>query len=86
MPIGCDLNSGNQKEHCLERSTNDIIAPNEYILDLLPLPLFYVDIMGSQISARWHENSHMIQIMSLEKNPFDEERSGRRYFENKYFF
>ena len=63
---------GNKKSNRLVKPANDIITPNEYTLDMLPLTLFSVDILYSQISANnvfagWcqHENFHMIQITSL---------------------
>ena len=40
---------GNNK--CLGKPEDDLITPNEYKLDLLPSPLFLVDILDSQISA-----------------------------------
>ena len=49
--------------------------PNEYTLDMLPLPLLSVDIFYSQISANnvsvgrcQHEKSHMIQITPLDNS------------------
>ena len=54
----------NKKSNFSEKHADNIITPNEYILDILPLPLFYVDILDSQISANnvsagrcQHENS-----------------------------
>ena len=72
LPIGHDLNTGIQKINHLGKPAGDIITPNEYTLDMIPSPLFYVDILDSQISDNnvsavrsWHENSHIIQITSL---------------------
>ena len=63
---------GNKKSNCLGKPENYIINPNEYTLYLIPLPLFSVDILESQISANnlpigryRHEKYHMIQITSL---------------------
>ena len=56
-------------------STQGNKKSNEYKLDLLPSPLFSVDFLDSQISAnnvsagrRRRENSHMIQITSLDNS------------------
>ena len=69
-----DLNAGNQQNLFLGKPADDLITRNEYTLDLLPLPIFYVAILDSQISANnvstgWcqYENFHMTQIMSLGK-------------------
>ena len=55
-----------------EKLEDDIITPNEYTLDLITSPLFYVDILYLQISSNnvsagrcQHKNYHMIQITSL---------------------
>ena len=65
---------GNKKSNVLRKPADYIIMRNEYTLDLLPSPLFSVDILDSQISANgislvqcWHGNSHMIHITSLDK-------------------
>ena len=53
----------------------DLITPNEYTFDLLPLTLFSVNILDSQISANnvsaglhQHEKSHIIQNTYLGKS------------------
>ena len=73
--IGHDLNSGKQKYNFKGKPANDLIIPNEYTFDLIPLPLFYVDILDSQISAHifyvgqhWHEKYHIIQIIYLDNS------------------
>ena len=40
-----------KKINNLGKPENNLIIPNKYTLDLLPLSLFYVDILDSQTSA-----------------------------------
>ena len=76
-----------KKDNRLGKPKNDLITSNEYIFDLLPLPLFSVDILDSQISVTnfyagryCHENSHIIHIASLDNSIW-----GGEVWSNKYF-
>ena len=80
----------NKKRNHLGKPEYYIITLNEYILDLLHSPLFYVDILDSKIpdknvSSGWHrnENSHMIHITSIEKSIWQGEVWSKIYFKIK---
>ena len=38
----------NKKSHGLVKTADDLITPNEYTLDIIPLPIFSVDIYDSE--------------------------------------
>ena len=66
---------GNKNSSDIGKPTDDLNTPNEYTLDLLPSPLFSVDILDPQILANnvsagryRHESPHMIQIMYLDNS------------------
>ena len=66
---------GKKKIAILGKPANDLITPNNYILDLIPSPLFYINILDSKISVNifsagqhLHEKFHMIHIKSLNKS------------------
>ena len=89
-PIRYDLNKGKVYTNRMSKPADDIIMPNEYTLDLLPSPLFSGDFLDSQISANnisagrpWRENSHMIQITSLDNSIWKGEFWSKMYFKKK---
>ena len=81
---------GIEKRNSLGKPKNYPITSNEYILDLLPVPLFSVDILDSQALANIvsvgnnrHENSHMIHIMSIDNSIWRREVYLKMYFKTK---
>ena len=81
---------GNKNRNRLGKLADYLITPYYYTLDLLPSPLFSVDILDSQTSAHnvstgrcQSENSHMIQITSLRKSILLGEFWSNIYLKNK---
>ena len=51
---------GNKKSNHLVKPTYDLIIPNEYILDLLSLPLFSVDLLGIVVQVSLYSTNGYI--------------------------
>ena len=58
--LGATSMQGNKKSNHLVKPTYDLIIPNEYILDLLSLPLFSVDLLGIVVQVSLYSTNGYI--------------------------